>query len=50
MGDTDLAKIYTSTYVVEPGDSLLTISMKYKVQMREIATVNNLFENNVYAN
>ena len=27
---SDLAKIYTSTYVVQPGDSLMKISMELK--------------------
>ena len=31
-GRRDLAKIYISTYRVEAGDSLLKISMRYKVR------------------
>lgn len=48
--NTDLAKIYTGTYVVQPGDSLLMISMQFKVQKREIAAVNNIFGDQVFPN
>ena len=46
----DLAKIYTSTYVVQPGDTLLKISMKYKVRSQELANVNNIFGETIFAN
>ena len=46
----DLAKIYTSTYVVQPGDTLLKISMKFKVRKQELANVNNVFGETVFLN
>ena len=45
-----MSKIYTSTYVVQPGDSLLKISMMFKVQSRELAQVNNVFADTIFPN
>ena len=47
---SDLAKIYTSTYVVQPGDSLMKISMKFKVNSKELANINNIFGETIFPN
>ena len=44
----DLANIYTSTYLVQPGDTLLKISMMYKVASKELANVNNIVNDSIY--
>ena len=46
----ELAKIYTDTYVVQPGDTLLRLSMKYKVRKQELANVNNIFGDSLFQN
>ena len=46
----DLSKIYTSTYVVQPGDSLLKVSMMFKVNRNELSKVNNVFGDNIFPN
>ena len=46
----DLSKIYTSTYVVQPGDSLLKVSMMFKVNRTELSKVNNIFGENIFPN
>ena len=46
----DLAKIYTSTYEVQPGDTLLKISMKYKVASKELTNVNNIVNDTIWSN
>ena len=46
----DLSKIYTSTYVVQPGDSLLKVSMMFKVNRAELIKVNNIFGENLFPN
>jgi len=46
----DLAKIYTSTYEVQPGDTLLKISMKYKVASKELINVNNIVNDSIWPN
>ena len=46
----DLAKIYTSTYEVQPGDTLLKISMKYKVASKELTNVNNIVNDSIWPN
>ena len=46
----DLSKIYTSSYTVQPGDSLLQISMKFRVNSHELANVNNIFGETIFPN
>ena len=46
----DLAKIYTSTYVVQPGDTLMRIAMRYQVRSQELANVNNVFGDIIFTN
>lgn len=46
----DLAKIYTATYVVQPGDTLLKVSMMYHVRSAELANVNNIFGDSIWPN
>lgn len=45
-----MAKIYTATYVVQPGDTLLKVSMMFKVRSAELANVNNIFGETIWAN
>ena len=45
---TDLAKFYSGTYVVQPGDTLMKISMRFKVRTQELAMVNNVFGDTIF--
>ena len=48
MFAADLAEIYTEKYVVQPGDTLLKLSMKFHVRQQELSKANRLFDATVF--
>jgi len=46
----DIKLIYTDTYTVQKGESLLKIAMQFGVKLNELAYINNIYSENIFPN
>jgi LysM repeat protein len=50
MDVDELKHIYTDTYTVQKGESLLKIAMQFGVKANELAYINNIYSENIFPN